>query len=132
MPFVIDPSAGVTIGEDIINEAINLFMSGRNEELNKLDGSVEPDATSLTFRYDLRGIQAGAQVDVDLETYRVWSVDGPSRTATVEPGMQGTASSAHATNALVRVAPRVSRATAFRALNAELQAIDATGLYAMA
>ena len=120
-------------GNDVIEEVNRLLLSSSREELNKLSGSVAPNATSLTFTYDLGGIRAGSEVNIDLETYRVWTTDPGTKTATVQPAMSGTDSVAHSAGSIAYVNPRFSKAAIFSALNQELRALsgNVVGLYRM-
>lgn len=114
----------MTTANDVIEETQRLLLGGQREELNKLAANVTADATDLTFQFDLGGILPGTSVSIDLETYRVWSVNDSTKTATVEPGMQGTTSAAHTEGALVHVNPKMSRAAIFKAINDELRALS--------
>lgn len=125
MPFVFNPSTGASkSGNDIIDEVYRLFMSGQREELNKLSVTAGASATSLSFQYELGSIRDGSQVEVDLESYYVWEVDGTSKTATVQPGMYGSTTAVHSTGTLARVNPKLTRASIFDALNAEIQSLS--------
>jgi len=119
-------------GNDVVDQALRLMLSGQRESMNKLDGAVSANATSLSFDYNLGAIQADAILGIDSELYRVWEVTG-AKTVAVQPAMQGSASSSHADGALVYVNPRVSRFAAFVALNQEIMALSspALGLYAV-
>jgi hypothetical protein len=134
MPFVESAPGGVSqTGNSIIEEVLRLLLSGQREEMNKLATSVSAGATTLGFKFDLGGIRAGALIDIDLETFRIWSVDSEAKTAIVEPGMNGTVRGLHNEDALVYVNPRMSRHAIFKALNDELLGLSApsNGLYAV-
>jgi hypothetical protein len=120
-------------GNDVIEEAARLLLSGHREEMNKLAASVSANTTTLQFTYDLGQIRAGALVNIDTETYRVWSVDEGAMTAVVQPAMNGTTSTSHSSGSLVYVNPRISRASIFKAMNDELLALSSpsNGLYAV-
>lgn len=125
MPFVFDPiSTPSKSGSDIVEEVYRLFLSGQREEINKLAVTAGASSNSLSFQYDLGAIRNGSQVEVDLETYYVWEVDESGKTATVEPGMNGSKTAVHASGSIVRVNPKLARAAIFDALNAEIQAIS--------
>jgi len=120
-------------GNDVIEETLRLLLSSQREEMNKLQGGVSAGATSLAFKYSLGGIRSGSLIDIDLETYRVWSVVDSSNTAVVEPAMTGTVTSSHADGSYVYVNPKMSRASIFKAMNDELLALSGVtnGLFAM-
>lgn len=132
MPFVDSSVQSTSLnGNDIIDEVLRLLLSGQREEMNKLSGNVGAGSTTLTFKYEMGGIRAGALVDIDLETYRVWEVDTQNKTATVEPGYTSTDTSPHSDGSLVYVNPRMSRASIFKAINDEIVSLAAEGLYTM-
>jgi hypothetical protein len=120
-------------GNDVIEQVNRLLLGGSREEINQLQVITAANATTLILKHPLGGIRAGAEVDVDLETYRVWSVDTGANTATVQPGMNGTVSSLHAADSFVYVNPRLSRVAIFQAINDELRALSspASGLFQM-
>lgn len=134
MPFVEDSGLYAPLsGEDVIEEVLRLLLSGQREEMNKLAINVGQAATTLTFEYELQGIRPGSLVNIDTETYRVWEIDGTNKTATVEPGMNGSISSSHSGGSLVYVNPRMSRHAIFKSLNDELAGLSTpnNGLFAV-
>lgn len=129
MPFVeIGSGSESQSGDDVIDEATRLLLSGQREQMNKLAVNADTDATTLTMKYELQGIAANAIVCIDTEAYRVWEVQTESRTATVEPGMNGSRSTTHTAGSLVYVNPRFPRYAAFKALNDELRSLSAPAL----
>lgn len=118
-------------GNDVIEEVNRLLLSGQREELNKLSGAILDNTETITLKFDLGGIKAGALIDIDLETMRVWMIDESSKTATLQRGMNGTTATAHSDGALVYVNPRMSRAAIFKALNDEIRALSSVELYQM-
>lgn len=118
---------------DVIEESIRILLGGSREEMNKLASSVSSGATSLTFTYSLGSIREGAQVCIDNEVFRVWSVDESTKTATVEPGVLGSTTASHSSNALVYVNPRFPRFAVLKSINDELNSLSSpsNGLYRM-
>lgn len=128
IPFVFNPTSETSKSSDkIIDEVLRLFLSGQREDLNKLSANAGANATSLSFRYELGAIRSGSQVDVDMETYYVWSVDEGGQSATVEPGSNGSISATHADGSIVRVNPKISRYSIFSALQDEIRALSSPG-----
>lgn len=123
------PSAPDTV-RDVLDEARNHLYRGHRDERNKLTTAVTADATSLTFTYEQGGIQPQAKLSIDLEDMYVWEATPSS--ATVDRGQFGTTAAAHAIGATISVNPYVSDAELFAALNRELAALSAEGLYRMA
>jgi hypothetical protein len=121
-------------GNDIVEEVKRLAMGTQSEEMNKLANNFGPDATELFFSFDLGGIRAGTQIEIDTEMFRVWTVDSGWKSAAVEPGYAGTTSAVHSIGSLVYVNPRFPRSAIFRALNNEITALSSptNGLYRMA
>lgn len=89
---------------------------------NRLAGAVTAGATSLTFEFDLGGIQPGARLSVELEECGVWSVSESAHTAVVERGDNGSTAATHADGAMVLVNPTVSWFEVLNAVNDELSA----------
>lgn len=121
------------IATDVMEEAARLLLSGHREEMNKLSTGVGANATTIAFTYPLGQIRPGALINIDTETYRVWTVDDNALTATVQPAMNGTTSAAHSAGALIYVNPRIPRASIFKSMNDELLALSspANGLFAV-
>jgi len=104
---------------DLINETEQHLMGGDRDELNRLTANLDNVTTSVTFDFDLIGIQPGAYLGVDLEMMYVWAVSAAN--ATVQRAMLGTKAAAHTAGSVVYVNPKFSRAAIFDALNAELR-----------
>lgn len=103
------------------------LLGNQREELNKLNGAVSAGATTLTFTYDMRSIQAGADVEIDSEVFRVMSVS--SNTAIVMGAQLGSVAADHADGAVVTVNPRFYQHSIVKDLGNCLNDLDANGLY---
>ena len=123
----------MTTAADLIDETKRLLLSGQREQHNKLAANTAPGATTLTFTYDLGGIQAGAYVQVDLEVFYVWAVNASAKTATVEPAQIGSVAASHDTGDMVTVNPKFPDHAILRALNEDLYSLSSptNGLYAI-
>lgn len=116
-------------GNDVIEEVVREMLAGTREEMNKLAVNVGNGDEPFTFTYPLGSIREGAQVTIDMELARVWSVDEASKTAIVERGLLGSYADNHLAGQLVYVNPRFPRYAVFKALNDEIRALSAHGLY---
>lgn len=124
----------MTTVADVLAECRNDYlMTGTQEARNTLNGAVNGAVTTFTFTYDLRGIDVGAKVSVDLEDCYVYANSGSAKTATVGRGDFGSTAATHADGATVYVAPRFTNTQILRAVNHELQALSspANGLFQM-
>jgi hypothetical protein len=121
-------------GYEVAQEAIRTLLSGSREEMNKLLAAVDDSGPESTwsFKYPLGGIREGAQLAVDNELVRVWSVDAGTRTAVVERGLLGSdAGDGHLADSLVYVNPRFPTFAVVKAINEELHSLSSpsNGLY---
>lgn len=117
----------------LIDETKRHLSGFQREDMNKLATPVPVNATSLTFAYDLNGIQAGAYLSVGLELYYVWQVEPSSKTAVVESAQLGSLSTAHDQGDIVTVNPRFPDFHILKALNDDLASLSSpmSGLFAM-
>lgn len=113
-----------------IDTTKDMLLSGAREELDILAVAI-PDgaATTLTVTDAANGIQAGAEIEVDLERMYVRSVAGT--TVTVRRGYRGSTPVAHAIGADVIVLPKFPKARILREINNELSSLSSptNGLY---
>ena len=79
------------------------YLGGDTAPRNRLNGAYTAAGTTLTLEYDLDGIRAGAELEIDSEVFYVWSVSG--QVATVSGAQRGTTAANHADDSVVRVAP---------------------------
>jgi len=123
----------VTSTQNLIDETKRLLLSGQREQLNKLAADTASGAVTLTFAYDLGGIQVGAYVQVGLEVFYVWAVNATAKTATVEPAQIGSVAAAHDQGDMVTVNPKFPDHAILRALNEDLFSLSSptNGLYAI-
>lgn len=112
----------MTTAANLISETESHLLAGDRDEMNRLTSSVTDSATTMTFDFDLNGIQQGSYVSLDLEIVYVWSVSG--QTATVQRAMLNSTASAHTAGTLGYVNPKFSKLAIFNALNVELADIS--------
>lgn len=109
-----------TTTKNLIDQTKAHLYRGFREQLNQLAADAASGATSLSFVYDLGGIAPGARVSVGLEDYHVWDATPSTKTATVQPGMYGSTTSAHSKNDIVVVNPKFSDQEILQAINDDL------------
>lgn len=120
----------MTTTADVLSSCRNDYLlTGLREQRNKLGAALDASATTVTLAYELSQIALGTKLSVDLEDLYVWETG--SGTVTVTRGDFGSTAAAHADGALVSVNPRFSDAQIFRAINDELRALSASGLFRM-
>src|SRR5439155_8833669 len=97
----------MTTAADLVNETHRHLFTGQPEVLNRLSSGVTAGATTLPFTYDLRGIQAGAVLAVDLEEIFVFAADSSTKTVSdCIRGYNGSVAATHSATTPVVVAPR--------------------------
>lgn len=123
----------MTTTADLISDTKRHLHGMQREGMNKLAAPAVEGATTLTFQYDLAGIQAGAYLSIGLELFYVWSVEPSSKTAVVEPGQLGSTASEHDQGDIVTVNPKFPDFQIFKALNDDLADLSSplSGLFAM-
>lgn len=120
----------MTTGQQWVDQVKDYVLGGVREEIDVLAAAiVSTSATTFTSTDAVNGLQAGAEVEIDLERMYVRSVAGT--TVTVLRGFRGTTAATHLIGSVVTVNPIVSNAAAMRELNNELAALSspANGLY---
>lgn len=117
----------------VINKTQRQLLSGQVEEKNKLSGTVNSTATTVTTLYDLNGLRPGTVFEIDSEMFYVWESSVSSKSLTVERGWNGTTATSHANNAVITVNPRFPRAQILEAINDEISDLSSpvNGLYQM-
>jgi len=120
----------MTTALDLIEETRRLLFSGQNEELNRLAGAVTSNATTITFTYDVGGIQRGTTIAIDLEEIQIWDASGKTASV-VQRGVNGTVAAAHSDLATVTVKPKFSNFRILTAINHDLNDLSSpdNGLY---
>ena len=119
----------MTAASDLIERTRWHLNTGLVEKRNVLTTSIDASTTGLSFTYDLGPLQADAVIAIGLELMLVWSVNTSGKTAVVQRGMFGSTAAAHTTSDLVTVNPRFSDFHILKALNDDLAALSASGLY---
>lgn len=129
------PASGVLASHLVDRVRQPYLHGGAGDAMDKLDAAIaDTTATSVSFLYGHKAIQAGAYLSIDTEDMYVWSVANAGTTsavATVERGVRGTQATAHASGALVLVNARYSTGLIFAALNEELDVLGSEGLFRM-
>ncbi len=110
----------MTTAATLVEKTKGFVLRGHRTGLNKLASGVTAGATTLSFSFDLDRIQKGARLSIGLEHYYVWEVNESAKTATVQPGTEGTTQAAHFAGDLVLVEPVVSDFEALQAINDDL------------
>lgn len=112
----------------VIEETKRLLLAGGREERNKLNGLLTNVATSITMTYPLNQIKRGAKLSIDLEDIYAW--DTSSLTVSpVDRGQFGSAAADHANGTVVHVNSKFSPWEIFNAMNDEINALSAAGLF---
>lgn len=116
-----------TTADDLISRTKLHLLGNTREEINQIAGDYTAGGGTLTFRYPLASIQAGANVEVDQEVFRVMSVEG--LTAHVIGGQLGSSPANHDDATVVTVNPRFYRHSILSDLNNTLSDLDGAGLF---
>lgn len=121
----------MTTFQQLIDDTRDYLMTGQPDTVNVLHADVAANATTLQLRYELKGIDAGARLAIDLEEYHVISKTGtsPESTVTVIPAFGGSVSAAHTAGAIIRVNPQFSNWRISRYVNKCLEGLVGEGLY---
>ncbi len=105
---------------DLINESRRYLFSGEREQMNQLLNSQNGTDTTFAFSHDLKTLEAGAYLSIDLEIMYVWDVSIQAKTATVQRGVLGSAAATHAAGAIVYVNSKFPAFGIFQAMNSDL------------
>lgn len=109
-------------GHDWLHEARGYLYSGYQEQLNRLDVTMDATQDSVNLDFDPKGLANAATIAIDLEEMFVWSVNG--RSLVVERGYNGTAKVPHTEGALIYVKPKFPPFRIFNALNAVIRELS--------
>lgn len=120
-----------TVAECVDRVRRDYLLTGLREQRNRLTNSIDADDETLTFDFELGGIQLGARLSVGLEEVGVWSVNGTSKTAVVERGDYGTDAAAHLNGEIVLVNSPFSPARVAASVEDEVAALSSAGLFRM-
>jgi hypothetical protein len=116
----------VTTAADLIATTQKRYLrGGAQPQKNKLAANYTAGSSSLTFTYDLRGIQAGATLSIGLNVFYVWSVDTTTKTAVVDGGQDGSTDANALAGATVYVNAGYSDFEVFTALNEDIASLSA-------
>ena len=114
---------------DLITQT-RLYLDGRlRPGRNKLANAIGTTDETLSLTYDLAGAADGTTISIGLETMWVWSAAG--KTLTVERGAEGTVPAQHSAGDVIQIDPEYTDARILAALNLELSALPAMGVYAV-
>jgi len=116
----------MTTAADLIQATRDHLLGNLRPEVNQIS-AYTAGTSSMTFTYPLVSIQPGADVEVDLELFRVISVSG--QTATVMGAQNGSVAANHAAGSVALVNPRFTSYAILRDLNNTLSDLDGNGLY---
>lgn len=105
----------------LISDTERHLLAGDRDQLNQLASDLSPTDTSVSFGFDLQGIQPGAYVAVDLEVMYVWDVNDTARTATVQRGMVGSTPATHTNGTVISANPKFSKYDIANAVNMEIR-----------
>lgn len=120
----------MTTAQDVVTRCINDYLlANQRERRNVLASSMDSSTTTASFVYELKNIQEGARISVDLEDMFVFDVNDAAKTATVLRGDIGSAGAAHSAGAVVIVNARFTQQRVLAAINATLGSLSAEGLY---
>jgi hypothetical protein len=121
----------MTTFQELINDTRDYLMTGQPDKINILHATIDSSVTSLQLSHELKGIDAGARLAIDLEEMHVISRSGttPESTVTVIRGFNGSAAAAHTAGALVRVSPQFSDWRIARRINKCLETLVGEGLF---
>jgi len=121
----------MTIFQELINDTRDYLMTGQPDKVNVLHADVIAGATTLQLRHELKGVDAGTRLTIDLEEFHVISKTGntPESTVTVIPQFGGSSPAAHLAGALIRVSPQFSDWRIARRINKCIETLSGEGLF---
>jgi hypothetical protein len=123
----------VTTSTDLVQETIRYLYSGSRDPYNKLSNDLNAVEDTVVLTYELGAARAGAVLSVDLELMYVWDVvDEAGKILTVERGYLGSTAATHSTGAFVTINPKFSQFAILAAINADLDDLSSSGLFAEA
>lgn len=116
---------------DLIQDCRQHTFTGSREEINLVQtgfsSAAPPALVTIAFTNALGGIQNGARLQVDLEIFRVLSVNSAVLTASCIGGQDGSAVASHLAGAIVTVNPKFPDFRILRALQQGFRAIGSPG-----
>lgn len=115
----------------LIDDTRDYLMTGQSDIINVLHADIAANATSLQLRHELKGVEVGSRLAIDLEEFHVISKTGtvPESVVTVIPAFGGSVAAAHTAGAIVRVNPQFSNWRISRYVNKCLESLVGEGLF---
>lgn len=115
----------MTTLSDLIERTRRHLYSGESrDERNRLTNTMSSSATTLAVDFDLRGIQAGSMLAIELEELYVWTADNGS-SVVVERAQGGSTAATYTAGTPVIVNPKFSDWAILGAINEELADLSA-------
>lgn len=105
----------------------HLYSGETRDDRDRLTSAIDADDTTIAVEFGRSGIQAGATLGIDLEELYVWDVGANS--ATVSRGEGASTAATHVDNSVVYINPKFSAFSILQAINDELNALSAEGLF---
>lgn len=121
----------MTTTADVLASCRNTLMTGRRDQRNKVAGALDAVTDTVMFVYDLKQIDLGTKISVELEDMYVWDASPSAKAVTVSRGAEGSTAAAHADGTVATINPHFSDAEIFQAVNDELRALSGAGLFHM-
>lgn len=118
-----------TLADTIARTKAHLYSGETRDERDQLNGAISSSATGLGLRYARSGAQEGATLAIDLEELYVW--EGTNGNLVVNRGEGGSTAAAHVDESTVFINPKFSAWAILNAVNDELGALSAEGLFAV-
>ena len=120
----------MTALSSVIADTRSYLQSGRQPEINKLNGGINDSVTSLTATYALKGIKPDSTLAINLEEIHVWTVDeGAKQADGLERGVNGTTAATHSDGDLIYVNPLYSNYRVLQAINRTVDDLNSKGLF---
>lgn len=120
----------MTTLSDLVERTRRHLYSGEvRDERNRLSLALDSSAASLSLSYSAAGIQRGTSLAIELEELYVWDISGT--TVTVSRGDGGSTAASHVIDSTIFVNPKFSAFAIMGAINDELNALTAAGLFAV-
>lgn len=120
-----------TLSDVIERTKRHLYSGETRDERNRLTDAIAANATSLAVDFDVRGIQQGTLLAIELEELYVWEVTG--KTVTVERAQGGSTADVYTAGTIITVNPKFSDFAILKAVNEELADLSSpeNGLFAV-
>lgn len=113
-----------TLSDLIERTRRHLYSGETRDERNRLTNPLSNSATTLAVDFDLRGIQPGSMLSIELEELYVWTADNGG-SVVVERAQGGSTAATYAAGTQVVVNPKFSDWAILGAINEELVDLSA-------